>query len=186
MTPTEFWALLWGADGDFHELRVEHAGRLATLWIPCVQQRAVVRMLTGPCEISLVPRFERHELSFHHAHLLWCRLQTGDATRRLERFQPGPTLVIREGMTVRRWALWALSVPLRGPWIERATERLSYALHGLRRAANPSTLIPTPFAASDEPRRPWIEYETSVSYTPRDVVGQLRDAPDPQAWKNAA
>lgn len=175
-------ALMLWQDRCLHELHVEHHGRVTRIWIPCEHDRAFARMLDADgCQISLVPRTEEREWSTGQAPVLWVQLQTGKATQALERFRPAPTIVWRSGLSQRRWALWALRRPLRGEWIVRGTERLSYALHGLRRAAQPETLVPSPYSP-----RHWIEYEQPEIFDARQVVGHLRDAPAADAWRHAA
>lgn len=175
MSPETFWLLLWGRDSDLHEVKLPEA----TCWIPCPDQRALVRLLDVPgCEVSLVPRNKPDPWGWYASHLLWCHLRTGEAQRQLEAFRPAPTIVLREGRTLHRWALWSLSRPLCGSWVERATARLSYRLRGLRRAGMGDTLIPSPFTGQT-----WTEYETTDVYSPRQIVGHLREAPDPNGWR---
>lgn len=181
MRPVDVALMLW-QDGCEHELQVRHQTKPVQIWIPCERHRAFARMLDADaCRISVVPRTERKSWATGGSSALWVVLQSGAATRLLERFRPAPTLVIRAGRTQQRWALWALSRPLWGSYIEQAGERLSYALHGLRRAAQPETLIPSPFSAPN-----WIEYEQPEVFTARQVVGHLRDAPPADAWRRAA
>lgn len=182
MTPREISYLLW-QDDCMHELIVRHDGRPVRIWIPCESYRAFERMLGAEdAQISVVPRTEAKSWATGQAPVVWAALQTGNAVKALERFRPAPTLVLRAGRTQLRWALWALSKPLWGAFIEQATERLSYALHGLRRAASSETLIPSPFTAIDG-RRIWTEFSEPAVYTARQVVGHLKDAPPRDGWR---
>ena len=182
MTERGISTMLW-QDGCLHEIRREFEGRMITLWIPCESYRAVERQLTAPdAQISVVPRQDKQSWTTGRAPVVWATLQTGDARAALERFRPAPTVVLRAGRTQLRWALWALSVPLWGSYIEQATERLAYALHGLRRAASVETLIPSPFTVLDR-RRIYVEFEEPEIYSARQVVGHLRDAPPPYDWR---
>lgn len=177
MTPETFWLLLWGRDSDLHEVRLP----TATCWIPCRQPRALIRLLeVDGCELSLVPRAQPDRLSWSFSHLLWAHLKTGEAEEQLMRFRPAPTVVIRDGETKFRWALWALSRPLRDEWIERGNARLNHRLRGLRRAGNPETLMPSPFTG-----RMFFEHHWPQMLEPRQIVGHLREAPDPSGWKRA-
>ena len=181
MKPTDLALALW-QDRCLHEVHAVHDRRHVQIWIPCESQHAFARMLdTHDCSISLVPRTERRSWTTGRAPALWVELRTGKATQALERFRPAPTLVWRAGRTQHRWALWALSEPLWGEWIVRATERLAYALHGLRRAGQPETIVPSPFSAPH-----WVEYAQPEVFQARQVVGHLRDAPAADAWRRAA
>lgn len=178
MTPETFWLLLWGRDSELHEVKLPEA----TCWIPCPNQRALIRLLDAPgCTLSLVPRTQQDSLSWGDSHLLWCHLRTSEAEQELERFRPAPTAVLREGRTQHRWALWSLSRPLCGSWIQRGNDRINHRLRGLRRDGNPEALMPSPF--SDR----WsTEFWWPAVYTAKAVVGHLREAPDPNGWKRAA
>lgn len=181
MRPVDVATMLW-QDDCLHELSVRHDDRPVQIWIPCSSYRAFARMLGHhDCRISVVPRTERAPWATRHAPVLWAVLRDGKAAEVLTRFRPAPTLVVRAGRTQHRAALWALSRPLRGAYIEQATQRLAYALHGFRRAASVETLIPSPFSAPN-----FIEYEQPEIFTARQVVGHLRDAPAIDAWRRAA
>jgi hypothetical protein len=117
-------------------------------------------------------------LSWGESWVLWCHLRTREAEQQLERFRPAPTIVIREGETYERWALWGLSRPLSGSFIQRGNDRINHRLRGLRRDGRPETLMPSPFTG-----RMRTEFETTETFSPRQIVGHLREAPDPNAWK---
>jgi hypothetical protein len=117
MSPDDLWACLWGAGGQFHELRI--AG--ATCWIPCPDRAALTRLLhADDAYVSLVPRTAKDAFALAPAWVLWARLEAPACALHLQRLRTGPTLVAREGASSRRLVLWALSEPLRGAWITRA------------------------------------------------------------------
>ena len=185
--PESLWAALWGDRGQFHELRV--AG--ATCWMPCEQRRAFVRLLrSDDVTVSAVPRTARDPFCLAPAWVLWARLEAPECALRLSRLPVGPTLVAREGASSRRLALWALSEPLEGSWVTKATERLSHAVKGRRGAADASALVLSPFtrltAGKARPSKVWIEYESEVCTTARQIVGRLPDAPATDGWRHAA
>lgn len=185
MSPQEFWAMLWGP--GYHELRVGHA----QVWIPCHRRRAFTRVLASDdCHVSAVPREDKDALSYGRAHVLWVRLERPDCAERLARVPVSPTLVIREGRSSRRTAFWALSRPISGDWIERANARLASHCQGRRRTGEPTQLVVSPFTrvtvGRSTPVRVRVEYESDTYATARQVVGRLRDAPDLNAWKEAA
>ena len=178
----DFWALLWGDEASWHEVSLLDDGRRVTCWIPCHHRERLTRLLDAEdCKVSAVPRRRKDDLSYGPAHMLWAYLSKPESCARLQRFDPAPTLVWREGRSSRRWVAWSLSRPISGAWIQKATERLAHALGGLRRAASPSTLIASPFSG-----KWWAEHWKPETYTARQIVGHLRDAPDPHAWKKAA
>src|SRR4051812_377641 len=171
MTSGEIATILW-QDNGIHELSITHDGRPVRIWIPCTSWRAFARMLSAnECRFSAVPRTDQQRWATAHAPVLWAVLNGSEAEQRLQRFQPAPTIVIREGKAKTRTALWALWRPLRGAYIERATERLSYALRGVRKAAGVEALLPSPFSG-----RNYVEFESNQIYTARQVVGDLKDA----------
>lgn len=184
---SNLWSVLWGEGGQLHEVRL--AGQ--TCWVPCERGDVLGRLLRADdCQVSMVPRTARDPFAIGRAWVLWARLEAPECASRLERLRVGPTLVAREGASSRRLALWALSEPLSGPWIGRATERLSWALKGRRSAADASALVVSPFtrltAHRKKPQRVWIEYQSETYTTARQIVGSLADAPPADGWKAAA
>jgi hypothetical protein len=187
VTGDSLWAVLWGAPGQLHEVRVGPA----RCWVPVEQRRAFVRLLgEDDVFVSPVPRAHPDDLSWAQTHVLWARLETPECAALLGRMRVGPTLVIREGQSSRRTALWALSAPLEGPWIIRATERLAHVLKGRRATASPTSVIPSPFTritvGRARPSSCFIEYESETFATAREIVGGLRDAPERHDWRQAA
>lgn len=186
MSPDNLWALLWGDSGQFHELHVAHA----TCWVPCQDRRRFARLLgDDDVTVSLVPRTDRDALALGSAHVLWARLESPACATGLAQLPVSPSLVVREGGSSRRWALWALSRPLSGDWITQANERISFALKGRRGAADASACFPSPFTRLTHKARPvklYAEYESGSYATARQIVGRLRDAPATDGWKVAA
>jgi hypothetical protein len=183
--PESLWSMLWGNEGQLHEVRV--AG--ATCWIPCARPRALARLLTADdVYVSLVPRTARDVFALAPAWVIWARLEAPECAIRLARFRPAPSLVAREGASSRRIALWALSEPLQGAWTTRATERLAYALKGRRGAADASTLLPSPFTrltvGRRTPNQVYVEFTSDTYTTARQIVGGLRDAPATDGWRS--
>jgi hypothetical protein len=187
MSPHAFWALLWGTDRGVHEVRVGSA----TCWIPCARPRPFGRLLTqDDVMVNAVPRTAPDAYALGPAWVLWARLERPACATLLGRLPVGPTLVLREGSSSRRTALWALSEPLDGDWITRATERLAHHLEGRRGAADASALIPSPFTRITvgrvRPSQIRVEYESEEISTARQIVGRLRDAPSTDGWRQAA
>lgn len=187
MTGDRFWSLLWGQPGQLHEV---HVGR-DCVWVPVEQRRTLMRYIdVDDASISAVPRANASDLSWAQAWVLWARLETPEGAARLAKMRVAPTLVIREGGSSRRTALWALSRPLEGDWIVKATERLAHALKGRRSAAAPAALIPFPLTrltvGRARPSQCFVEYESESRATAREIVGGLRDAPELYDWRRAA
>jgi len=121
--------------------------------------------------------------------LLWVRTETGKSASRLRTFHPRPHLVIREGSTVRYVAFWALEDPLSGEWLDRANRRIAHHLAAPKKHCGDGFrfVLPGTILRADRARPLPVEL---VSYEPglvtaREVVGRLREAPDPDAWRNA-
>lgn len=179
MTPGALWALLWGDGGQYHEIRLGPS----VCWIPTHKRRTFEELMHEPdARISFVPRTERDPFALGDAHVLWARLERPASGDLLSRLPVGPTLVIREGRSSRRTALWGLSRPVSGDFITRGNERLSHACKGRRRAADASSLFDSPFS----PGKLWIEYEDDGPFhTAREIVGRLRDAPATDGWRQS-
>lgn len=122
--------------------------------------------------------------------ILWVRTDTGKEAAKLRNFRPRPAVVIREGASSRYVAFWALLDPLPDlDWLERANRRLAHHLGTKKKYAKDSFTFSLPGAVLREGRsRPvpveLVRFEPEVLRA-RDVVGKLRDAPDPDAWRNS-
>lgn len=188
MSPSDFWAMLWGP--GLHEIQCNHADGQAHVWLPSDRRRAFERLLTmDDCFVSAVPRRHEDSYTLGAAHVLWARLERPECAERLARLPAHPTLVVREGRSSRRFAFWALSRPLSGDWIDRANGRLAYALKGRRRAGDAAQLVLSPFTRLTSATRPvkvYVEYESDTYTTARQIVGTLPDAPALDGWKAAA
>lgn len=187
MTPLALWAMLCGDAGELHEVHVGHA----TCWIPCERPRPFGRLLAADdVQISAVPRYRPDSWALGRAHVLWTRLESPACATLLARLPVSPTLVIREGGSSRRTALWALSRPLEGQWITQANERLSCACKGRRGTADASALLPSPWSpitlGRSRPSKAYVEYESDSYMTAAQIVGRLKDAPATDGWRAAA
>jgi hypothetical protein len=124
------------------------------------------------------------------ARVLWCRVESRREADNLQRFRPAPTLIVREGATHRRVALWSLREPLTYEWLVRANKRIAHRLYAAKKHAAPEFSFPVPGSCLRLGRcRPvpvLLERFEPVIYRPRDVVGGLREAPDPSAWRALA
>lgn len=140
-------------------------------------------------ELFAVPRPRRSVQFAGEASALWVRVEGSDQWGRLQRFRPSPTIILREGASSRANALWALDRPLTLGWARRGSERLSHALRAARKHADPDRFVVNPPGSCLREGRsrpvPVVTHAcTDAFYTAREVVGALRDAPDPDAWRD--
>lgn len=191
------WAILSGPRG-FLALDSPHARHFVSVGKPrnfsWVCERDGYR---GDLKVNTVPMLEESYRHFADPQCLWVRTETGRAQQLLGRFRPRPTLVVREGDSVRCVALWALSESLsteprwmrygRGhSWLEEANRRLAHELDCPKKHASPWFAFNPPGAILREGRKQpalhHVVYRSEGLYQPRQVVGHLAPAPDPKAW----
>jgi hypothetical protein len=125
------------------------------------------------------------------AAVLWVRTEGKAQAAALKRFRPSPTVVLSEGSTSRKVALWSLDRPWGFEVIERANRRLAYAL----RTAPKWSVLEFDFAAPGSCLRAgrarpvpvvveWMD--ARGVYTARQVVGALKEPPSRDAWRGVA
>lgn len=115
--------------------------------------------------------------------LLWAATGSGGAVSRLRTFRPLPSVVIREGVTTRYVAFWALEEPPAD--LEHALRKIGHHLGGPNKYAGakqsftfhlPGTILragrqrPLPVEL--------VRYEPEI-VTAAQVLGRLREPPDP-------
>jgi len=154
--------------------------------IPWAQKGAVIRAMSAPeSMIGLVPR--RTGGGYEPTSCVWARLESTKHAQALRRFRPAPTLVLREGKSVKRTAIWGLTQPLDVIWLERANSRISYALGTKLKAGAPHAMVFAPGSRLSSGQPTWAEHVSDGCFTPREVVGRLRDRPAPnQDWRERA
>lgn len=141
-------------------------------------------------EVSAVPRPVRDHGTAGGASVFWVRTEGSKQLALLERFRPRPTIVLEEGDSSRRTALWGLTVPLSYEWLVRGNKRLAHGLKASKKWAEPEFMFNPPGSCLRDGRARPVLIRTAESneqavYRPGDVVGRLRDAPDPMAWRTA-
>lgn len=155
----------------------------------------VLRWLERMCpdrevRLSAGSRWRRGYGAADRARVLWVRVESRREAENLARFRPAPTLIVREGATHRRVALWSLRQPLSYEWLVRANKRIAHSLFAAKKWAAPEFTLPVPGSCLRLGRaRPvpvHLERFEAVLFSPRDVVGALREAPDPAAWRQLA
>ncbi len=151
-------------------------------------------MTRGEDRELLVGAGARHGRGFGSsdgARVLWVRVESKRQEEMLRAFRPSPTLVMKEGATCRLVALWSLWRPLGYEYLVRANERLAHAIGSPRKHAVPEFTFAVPGSclrlgrARPVPVRV-VHFDPEAVFTPRMVVGGLRDAPDRDAWRQAA
>ena len=148
--------------------------------------------LHGPADVtvSAVPRLELGNFRLTgDSPVLWVRAETRDSCKRLARFTPEPTLVLREGDTVRQVALWSLTRPCPAGKLEEANGRLSYNLRTKMRHGNPGFVFHPPGTVIRLKRREIEVVAAGGSGEPVPagrLLGRLRSRPDPPDWRQAA
>lgn len=124
------------------------------------------------------------------ASVLWARVEGKKQEAALRRFRPSPSMVIREGSTTRRVALWALEKPLSYDWLVRGNKRIAHKLFAAKKWGDAEFVFPAPGSCLRVGRaRPVpvsVEFfDPRGLYKAREVVGRLQDAPDANAWREA-
>lgn len=155
-------------------------------WVRMVQRMSEDRDVV----LAAASRRRRGHGSCARAGVLWARVESKREAANLERFRPRPTLLLREGSSCRMVALWSLRRPLGYEWVLRANKRIAHRLFAAKKWADLEFVFPCPGSCLRAGRaRPVpvrvVRFEP-VIFEARQVVGGLRDAPDPGAWREAA
>lgn len=142
---------------------------------------------------AVAPRARRDAEAVAPCSILWAVTESREAAARLGRFNPPPTLILRQGETARLTAIWALERPLGWEWTERACRRLAHALRAPKKWARPDVSLFMPGSAVRMssrgprllPQRVNVEaFRPGALYTARRVVGHLPEPPDPNGWRD--
>jgi RepB DNA-primase from phage plasmid len=111
---------------------------------------------------------------------LWADLDGPDALKRLARFRPLPSLVIRTGSPDHAHAYWSLRRAIPGSWAQRCNRRLARALGGDMASTDPARVLRA-VGTLNHKSAPAAEVvctrlELDV-FTGEQVVGALPDSP---------
>jgi hypothetical protein len=121
----------------------------------------------------------------------WAVVTGSEQNRWLERFRPAPTMLLREGASTRRVALWWLEQSLAHDWIVRGNKRIAHTLRAVKKQADPDHML-FPVVGSclrsgrSRPVPIVVERLGIDAYRPRDVVGHLKEPPPPRDWRTQA
>lgn len=197
-------AAVTAAARGFHLITWHHPTEgLQKHWVACSDPRRyrelinwLGREMLPPLEIqvSAVPRPTRAHGTAGLSSAMWVRTEGKKSLALLERFRPRPTIVLEEGDSTRRVALWALSSPLNYELTVLANKRLAHALHAPKKNAEPEFMFHPPGSCLRDGRaKPVLirvaERNDLALYAGNEVVGRsrrggpLKDPPDPDAWR---
>lgn len=180
-----------GDHSDFFDMASSSAGGRLTRFVRATDERFSSEVLVG------APATKRAKGGVGTATAFWVRVEGTEQNRWLSGFRPEPTLVLREGSSSRRWALWALEHPVRWVGIDRGNRRLAHRMRAPKKWAEPERLwLPAPGCCLRRDRaRPVpvvVERLEPVTFMPLDVIGDrvvdgrrhraLPDAPAADAW----
>lgn len=174
------WRERRGLHSDYFVMGERDSGRRLARFVRQTDERFSSQVLLGIPAVRAAGGVGR-------ATLFWARVEGTEQNRWLERFRPEPTMVLREGSSSRRWALWALDHPVRWVGIDRGNRRIAHRLRAPKTRAEPERLwLPAPGTClRRDITRPVpirVERLEAVSYPPLQVVGRLKDPPPADAW----
>jgi hypothetical protein len=112
--------------------------------------------------------------------ILWVDCDTPQATAKLRRFTPSPSLVIASGTPGNTHAYWCLAHPLDLDEVEIANRRLAAVLGADSRSADAAHVlrVPETFNHKHNPPRPVrLRRYSGACYVPTDVFCSLMPAP---------
>jgi hypothetical protein len=143
----------------------------------------------------LVHRFELENrdlrLEVHGARFgaFWVRVEGSDQNRELSRL-PRPNMLLREGGSSRRVALWWLNTRvdhLAYQYVLQGNRRLAYFCGATQKQGDPDhAQFPVPGTSLRNRKKPvpvLVEHLDVGEYRPREVVGRLKDPPPPKDWR---
>lgn len=182
--PGRFNRVSWTRPGEDRAFHMDYAFEEGADW------RQAVSVYGDDCDVLLSAglRPRRGFGTCGTSRVLWARVEGKKDAQALARFRPAPTLVLREGSTARFVALWELRSELRYEWLLRANRRIAHKLFSPKKWSDAEFVLPAPGsclrAGRARPVPVRVEsFEPLAIYRPRDVVGKLKEAPDPLAWR---
>lgn len=184
---TFLWAVLGTTDGEFRlDAQMEDGSGWPTSWIGVGERRRFVGLiehvgseLGRPVHV-FPPRSARRPETVRRIGCLWVVLESGKQVQAARRL-PAPTLALRDGRRVKRVLFWSLDRELDMRWGPRALRRVAHAVSAPKKWADPEAFWFVPPGVGD-----WVvsARNEGAVYQPRELVGRLRDAPDPKAWRD--
>jgi hypothetical protein len=163
-----------------------------TVWRPSTAPGLpeVIRALDELYEDELrfgLPQRRRFDGGVGAATILWARVGTGEQYEKAKILRPLPSLVLREGGSLRRLLIWGLEERLPYLDVYAANKRIAYRLGTRQVDGDPDRLeIPAPGTSLrfDRVRPvPVVCARLSTKTFTRDgVVGFLSDPPEQKPW----
>lgn len=191
MTELELlWNMLGGRGRGFHLFRFREPED--TFFLPVRARLIFAALVEGQAwdrepSVTAVPMLEDGNYRVHDlSTVLWARVESGESARRLEAFRPAPTMILRDGRTVKRTALWALHSPLELMWVKELNRRLQHAFLAPKKFAEVDFELHPPGAVlragRSRPLEVWAERVGDGCYGAKEIAGHLPKSPDPDAW----
>jgi hypothetical protein len=181
-------------EGGWHCLEVQ--GRIRPWWLRSPRARLELPLFEdalwdGEPIVNVVPCVEQGRFLLRRpVGMLWARTDSRDSARRLRAFRPAPAIVLREGATIRYTAFWLLDGLLTHDELERFNRRLAHRLRTPKKWCGVEFRVPLPgtFLRSGRSRPVHVRMPRCVPavHSWEEIVGKLRDAPDPDAWREAS
>lgn len=190
--------LLIGWRDPWVPMEFRREGRTAAFWHRAGAPHTLVNLVRESDElysdeiVLRLPEPRRFNGGPVGATILWARIEGTDQLDRARRFRPLPTMVLQEGASSRRLLIWALSRWLDYFQTEQANKRIAYRLRATQKWGVPEKLeIPAPGtclrAGRSRPVPVVVGRLEPRVYTPRQVVGRLKDPPPQRMpWETAA
>jgi hypothetical protein len=182
--PGRFNRVAWIMPGETLPFHVDYAFEEGDAW------RRMVQRAGEDCDVLLSAglRPRRGFGTCGTSSVLWARVEGKKEAQALARFRPVPTLVLREGSTQRYVALWELDRELNYDWLLRANRRIAHKLFAPKKWTDAEFVFAAPGSCLRSGRSRPVpvrveSFEPAGIYRPRDVVGKLKEAPDPDAWR---
>jgi hypothetical protein len=195
--PEHLWQLLAGERGF---VAMSAHGR--SFFVPVADRRSFVRKVdawsdvlpwssdpdVGDLAVGAVPYEQANYLRNVDSHVLWARAESPAARAKLAGFDPAPTVTFASGSVLT--ALWGLTRGLDPEWTERLNRRVAHELGCKKKWCSTGFMFaPAGVVLRQDRLRPVpvvVRQRCSRLYGAREVAGRLREAPDPDAWRNAA
>lgn len=190
--PVEAWSPYW-PDEEPVTYWPRNDGSHLTPFSAYHEERWSAELLCGlpRQKIGHHPDFPSGALSWPPAPalpLLWARTESKVSAKRLVHMRTQPSILLREGDTARYVAFWILRKPLTHSQLERANKRIAHYLRTPKKWSDADTFtfpLPGTFLRRGRTRPVPVVLESMSlqQHTAKSVVGWMRDAPDPDAWR---